>query len=204
MRKIIVSVLLCLPMVALAKTNYHTQVNHFALKKGQEWSWKSVAKTPNIKWQRKSPIKHSDLNYYYAYGDMGEWGDLTVSGSKNKPLIVEITSAQSYARSENGADVYGLYQLFKKSELTKLQSNCSVDENTDRMSVGEYQHFYKWQRQGYQPLYLGVRRFQAGSFSGGISMSYIIVKDFDLFNNQSVMGLERYDIDGNDIVCHII
>lgn len=48
MRKIIVTALLCLPMVAMAKTSYHAQVNHFALKQGQEWSWGGKLPKPQI------------------------------------------------------------------------------------------------------------------------------------------------------------
>lgn len=203
MRKIIITALLCLPMAAMAKTSYHAQVNHFALKQGQEWSWGQVAKTPNIKWENKTPKNYGNSKYSMG-GSMGEWGGLSVTGTKSKPLIIHFNSSQTYSRSENGADVYTLHQLFKKTELTKLKSNCSVDENSGRMSVGEYQHFYRWQKKGYQPLYLGVRRFQSGTFNGGIIMNYIIVKDFDLFNDESIYDLERYDANGDETICRIL
>lgn len=140
MRKIIVTVLLCLPMVAMAKTNYYTQTNHFALKKGQEWSWGQVAKTPNIKWENKTP-KNNEYGYG-VNGQMGKYGSLSVNGTKTKPIIIRFRSSQTYPQDERLAGVYTLHQLFNKTELTKLKSNCSVNE----ISYGEYQHFYKWQK----------------------------------------------------------
>lgn len=64
--------------------------------------------------------------------------------------------------------------------------------------------FIVGRKKGYQPLYLGVRRFQSGTFNGGIIMNYIIVKDFDLFNDESIYDLERYDVNGDETICRIL
>lgn len=35
-------------------------------------------------------------------------------------------------------------------------------------------------------------------------MNYIIVKDFDLFNDESIYDLERYDVNGDETICRIL
>lgn len=204
MRLAVILALLLTPTLAMAKANFYAQTSHFALKKGEEWSWDKVAKTPNIKWHNKKPQKNPSFSSYDVNGGMGKYGSLSASGSKAKPTIIQFSSSQAYAESENGANVYTLHQLFNKAELTKIKSNCSVDTNSNRMASGEYQHFYKWQKKGHQPLYVAVRRFEAGTFSGGIIMNYIIAKDFNNFNQEYIYDLERFDSNGDEITCRIL
>lgn len=210
MRKIIVTVLLCLPMVAMAKTNYYTQTNHFALKQGQEWSWGQVVKTPSIKWENKTP-KNGGYGYgggYGVTGQMGKYGSLFVGGTAKKPSIIHFQSSQDYQSYANGDKLYKLHHLFNKLELTKLRSNCAIKRDPEYNEVGagaEYQNFYKWQKKGYQPLYLAVRELRSEGFGGGITMDYVIVKDFNLFNDSElVVDLTREDSQGNEITCRIL
>lgn len=85
MRLAVILALLLTPTLAMAKANFYAQTNHFALKKGEEWSWDKVAKIPNIKWHNKKPQKNPSFSSYDVNGGMGKYGSLSASGSKASP-----------------------------------------------------------------------------------------------------------------------
>lgn len=205
MRFITVLTLFLFPILAMAKVNFYAQTNHFSLREGEEWSWEKTAKTPKIKWDNKKPEKdHYDSNRYYVWGTMGRYGTISAVGSKIKPIIVEFESYQDYSESNIGVDVYTIDQLFNKKELTKVKSNCSVNANGGRMwRLVEYQHFYKWHKKGFQPLYIAARKLVPGTFNSGITINYTIVDDFNNFNHAD--GVERYfSSSSKEITCKIL
>ncbi|MGI3294660.1 hypothetical protein ACRPFF_00745 [Neisseria sp. SLRRB23] len=206
MRFITVLTLFLFPILAMAKVNFYAQTNHFSLREGEEWSWEKTAKTPKIKWDNKKPKKdHYDSNRYYVWGTMGRYGTISAVGSKIKPIIVEFRSSQDYSESDIGVDVYTIDQLFNKKELTKVKSNCSVNANSGRMWPDEYQHFYKWHKKGFQPLYIAARKLVSGTFNGGITINYTIVDDFNNFNHEYAYGVERYfSSSSKEITCKIL
>lgn len=211
MYKIIIATLFCLPMTVMAKATYSAQTNHFALKKGQDWSWAQVAKTPNIKWENKTPKNNGAWGTGYGvFGEMGEYGYLSVNGTKAKPTIIHFHSGQTYqSMAADDEFLYRLHDLFDESELTRLRSNCTVkrDSEMDELGSGyEYQYFYKWQKKGYKPLYLAVNDSGSENFSGGVIITYIIVQDFNSFNDKKLESvLTRHeDSRGNNITCRIL
>ena len=187
------------PMLAMANPKYGQQINHLALKQGQDWTWANLAKTPKIKWQQKTPTKIPSANDYYIFGEMGIYGGLSATGTKSKPLYVSIGSGQSYEESEDGENVYKLYDLFNKSEIKEVRSNCTIREGSPAIFTGEYQYFYKWQKKGYRPLYVHERKNISGTFNGGISKNYNIVKDFNDFNHENLYEVTKMDNQGNDV-----
>lgn len=183
MKKLICTVALCaLPMMAMAAPKYAAQVNHFALKKNQNWTWANLAKTPKVKWQNKTPKKNYS-GMYEITGSISKYGTLTAYGSRSMPEMIHISSSQLYRESENGKDVYKINQLFDKKELKEVKSNCTIPEESDDF-IHLYQKFYVWKKAGYEPLYVFEMGDEAGTASGGIMRDYFITKDFSNFNNE--------------------
>lgn len=201
--KSVILLLSLTPLMAMANPKYIQQVNHFTPKQGQDWTWSALSKTPKIKWASKTPKKNTTTKEYYIHGSLGKYGNVTITGTKAKPTYISINSGQTYKESEFGENVYQLHDLFNKSELKEIRSNCT--QKADDTSMGEYQHFYKWQKKGHRPLYVHEYRFVAGTFGGGIIKSYTIIKEFNDFNNSNLYEVQRpYDTNGKkrSVVCY--
>lgn len=181
MKKLLCAVAICaLPVMTMAAPKYATQVNHFALKKNQNWTWANLAKTPKVKWQNKTPKKNYD-GVYEITGSISKYGGLSVYGSRSTPETIHISSSQLYRESESGKDVYKINQLFDKKELTEIKSNCTIPEESDDF-IYLYQKFYVWKRAGHEPLYVFEKGDEAGTAGGGVMKDYFITKNFSNFN----------------------
>ena len=105
-----------------------------ALKPNAEWSWDTLANTPNIKdWDPKTPTKDEYLpeeNGYYIWGELDDVGGMRIRGTRAQPEIITIGSSQSVMEDETGSKVYKIEDLFRESELTRVKSNCDTAESS--------------------------------------------------------------------------
>lgn len=172
-----------------------------ALKPNAEWSWDTLASTPDIQdWEPKTPTKNEYLPEdpsYYIWGGLDDHGGVSAYGTKDKPVLIKINSGQGVMEDETGSAVYKTEDLFRASELTRVKSNCDTDEDSLFS-----QQFYKWQKPGYQPLYVYAITDQANA---GTSSDVGVAKSFDDFFNpdysNALIDLRALDAEHNDITC---
>lgn len=172
-----------------------------ALKPESNWNWNTLANISAVEeWDPKTPTRDEYLpeaNGYYIWGSLDDIGGMRIVGTKQQPEIITIGSGQSVMEDETGSRVYKIEDLFRESELTRVKSNCDKAEN-ELFS----QHFYKWQKLGYQPLYIYFITDQANA---GKSSNVGIAKSFDVFFNSEysddLNDLRASDADYNDITC---
>ena len=175
--------------------------DYLALKSNTDWSWDSLANISAIKeWDPKIPTRDEYLpeqNGYYIWGELDDVGGMRIRGTKAQPGIITIGSGQSVMEDETGSKVYKVEDLFRKSELTRVKSNCDTGEN-ELFS----QQFYKWQKPGYQPLYIYAI---TDSANAGTSSDVGIAKSFDVFFNSEYSDdlhhLNSFDNEGNSVTC---
>ena len=172
-----------------------------ALKPNAEWSWDTLANTPDIqKWDPKTPTKNEyapEDPSYSIWGGLDEHGGMAIYGTKAKPVLITIGSGQGVMEDETGNAVYKIEDLFRANELTRGKSNCDTEED-DLFS----QQFYKWQKPGYQALYVYAITDQANA---GTSSDVGIAKSFDDFFNpeysNALMNIRALDAEYNDVIC---
>ena len=172
-----------------------------ALKPNAEWSWDTLANTPNIKdWDPKTPTKDEYLpeeNSYYIWGELDDVGGMRIRGTRAQPEIITIGSGQSVMEDETGNKVYKIEDLFRANELTRVKSNCDTAE-----SSLSSQYFYRWHKPGYQPLYVYSITDQANA---GTSSDVGIAKSFDIFfdseYSDDLHNLGSFDAEGNSVTC---
>jgi len=171
------------------------------LKPNAEWSWNTLANTPDIqKWDPKTPTKNEyapEDPSYSIWGGLDEHGGMAIYGTKAKPVLITIGSGQGVMEDETGSAVYKTEDLFRASELTRVESNCDTEED------GLFsQRFYKWQKPGYQPLYVYAITDQANA---GTSSDVGIAKSFNEFFNpeysNALINLRALDAEYNDVTC---
>lgn len=175
--------------------------DYLALKSNTDWSWKSLAGTPDIKeWYSKTPAKNEyspeDPSYSIG-GGLDDYGGMAIYGTKEQPEIITIGSGQAVMEDETGSAVYKLGDIFRASELTRVKSNCDTGEN-ELFS----QQFYKWQKPGYQPLYIYsiIDHANAGT-SSNVGIAKSLNKFFESDYSSALMDLRALDADYNDITC---
>lgn len=172
-----------------------------ALKPNAEWSWDTLANTPDIqKWDPKTPTKNEyapEDPSYSIWGGLDEHGGIAIYGTKAKPVLITIGSGQGVMEDETGGAVYKTEDLFRASELTRVKSNCDTEEDSLFS-----QQFYKWQKPGHQPLYIYAITDQANA---GTSSDVGIAKSFDDFFNpdysNALINLRALDAEYNDVIC---
>ena len=109
-----------------------------------------MAALPHVQeWRNKTPEKNgytpSDPNYSINAG-LSETGYMMAYGTKQQPKLVVLSSGQGVMEDEGLNGVYKLNDYFNQKDLTNIPSNCDVEGMFD-------QKFYKWQKDGYKPLY---------------------------------------------------
>lgn len=175
--------------------------DYFALKPDTNWSWKSLADTPDIEeWYSRTPTKNEHLPEDPSYsigGGLDDYGGMAIYGTKEQPEIITIGSGQAVMDDETGAAVYKLEDLFRANELTRIKSNCDKGEN-ELFS----QQFYKWEKPGHEPLYVYSIIDQANA---GTSSDVGIAKSLETFfesnYKQALINLRTSDADYNDVTC---
>ena len=68
-------------------------------------------------------------------------------GTKKQPNIITLGSSQGVMDDSSLGGIYELNDFFSQSDLTRIPSNCDVDSRF-------VQKFYKWEKNGFQPLYI--------------------------------------------------
>ena len=172
-----------------------------ALMPNADWSWETLANTPDIqKWDPKIPTKNEyapEDPSYSIWGGLDEHGGMAIYGTKAKPVLITIGSGQGVMEDETGSAVYKTEDLFRANELTRVKSNCDTEEDSSFS-----QQFYKWQKPGYQPLYVYAITDQANA---GTSSDVGIAKSFDDFFNpdysNALINLRALDAEYNDVIC---
>ena len=171
--------------------------DYLALKPSTDWQWETLAEIPGVReWRNKTPALDGGTNYSII-GDLDDHSHVAAYGTKTKPGLVNISSGQGIAEDETTSAVYKLEDLFREKELTRVESNCDTDED-----FSFSQHFYKWQKEGYQPLYVLTMTDEGNS---GTSKDFGIAKSFEEFykpeNRDMYPNLIVSDDDGNEITC---
>lgn len=171
--------------------------DYLALKPSNDWQWETLAEIPDVReWRNKTPALDGSTNYSII-GDLDDHSHVVAYGTKTKPGLVNISSGQGIAEDETTSAVYKLEDLFREKELTRVESNCDTDEDFPFS-----QHFYKWQKEGYQPLYVLAMIDEGNS---GTSKDFGIAKSFEEFykpeNRDMYPNLIVSDDDGNEITC---
>ncbi|WP_201543942.1 hypothetical protein [Psychrobacter immobilis] len=171
--------------------------DYLALNPNTDWQWETLAGIPGVReWRNKTPTLDGDTNYSII-GDLDDHSHVAAYGTKTKPSLVNISSGQGIAEDETTSAVYKLEDLFREKELTRVESNCDTDED-----FSFSQHFYKWQKEGYQPLYVLTMTDEGNS---GTSKDFGIAKSFEEFykpeNRDMYPNLIASDDDGNEITC---
>lgn len=175
--------------------------DYLALEPESNWNWEKLASISAVEeWDPKTPTKDEyspEKNQYYIWGGLDDVGGMRVIGTKAQPEIINIGSGQSVMEDETGSKVYKVEDLFRASELTRVKSNC--DSAASSLSS---QHFYKWQKPGYQPLYVYSIIDEANA---GTSSDVGIAKNFNVFfdseYSDDLHNLSSYDAEGNSVTC---
>lgn len=125
--------------------------DYIALKPNENWTWDKLAAIPYAKeWFEKTPVKNEyepeDPNYSIN-ARLNETSSMAAYGTKSQPNIVTLGSGQGITEDESLGGVYKLSDFFSQNDLTRIPSNCDVDSRF-------VQKFYKWEKKGFQPLYI--------------------------------------------------
>jgi len=125
--------------------------DYIALKPNENWTWDKVAALPNVQeWLEKTPVKNEyepeDPNYSIN-ARLNETSSMSAYGNKSRPNIITLGSGQGITEDESLGGVYKLNDFFNQKDLTRIPSNCDVDSRF-------VQKFYKWEKNGFQPLYI--------------------------------------------------
>lgn len=181
---------------------FATVTDYIALKPNETWQWETLAKAPDIKeWHNQKPARNEYLPEdptYSISGSLDDYGALQAYGTQSQPNVILIGSGQGVADDETGSAVYQLHDLFRAKELTRITSNCDKNAEEDMIT----QHFYKWQKEGYQPLYIFELNMPANA---GTSSEFGIAKSFEEFfkpeYDNAIMSLDNTDKAFNEITC---
>ena len=125
--------------------------DYLALKPNDNWTWDKLAAIPYAKeWLEKTPVKNEyepeDPNYSIN-ARLNETSSMSAYGNKSRPNIITLGSGQGITEDESLGGVYKLNDFFNQKDLTRIPSNCDVDSRF-------VQKFYKWEKNGFQPLYI--------------------------------------------------
>ena len=125
--------------------------DYLALKPNENWTWDKLAAIPYAKeWLEKTPVKNEyqpeDPNYSIS-ARLNETSSMAAYGTKKQPNIITLGSGQGITEDESLGGVYKLNDFFSQKDLIRIPSNCDVDSRF-------VQKFYKWEKNGSQPLYI--------------------------------------------------
>ena len=173
--------------------------DYLALKPNENWTWDKLTTLPNVQeWRVKSPIKEegsSESSIYSINAGLSDTSWMGAYGTKAQPNIVVLSSGQGITEDESLGGVYELKDFFNQSDLTRISSNCDVDSRF-------VQKFYKWEKKGFQPLYVYDVTMPGNSGSEtkfGISKS--LQEFFKPEYEHSYLGLQSMDNNYDDVTC---
>ena len=173
--------------------------DYIALKPNENWTWDKVAALPNVQeWLEKTPVKNEyepeDPNYSIN-ARLNETSSMAAYGTKSQPNIITLGSSQGVMDDSSLGGIYELNDFFNQKDLTRIPSNCDVDSLFT-------QKFYKWEKKGFQPLYIYDAEMSGNS---GSDREFGIAKNLEEFFKPVYehVNLELQSIDNNndDVIC---
>ena len=173
--------------------------DYLALKPNENWTWNKLAAIPYAKeWLEKTPVKNEyepeDPNYSIN-ARLNETSSMSAYGNKSRPNIITLGSGQGITEDESLGGVYKLNDFFNQKDLTRIPSNCDVDSLFT-------QKFYKWEKKGFQPLYIYDAEMSGNS---GSDREFGIAKSLEEFFKPVYehVNLELQSVDNNndDVTC---
>jgi len=149
--KIIYSVLgvgLLLASLGANASNYRDITEQLIKKPGSSWQWSDLNRLKNIKWNESlRSYNHQNVEHYVRFGQVAstndniEWSMFNASGFKSGPKEFQLQTSGEDVSSEAV-----LSSVFNTNRLTEIKSNCTRQNYNP-------QKFYKWEKDGYKPLY---------------------------------------------------
>ncbi|WP_201634342.1 WG repeat-containing protein [Psychrobacter immobilis] len=173
--------------------------DYIALKPNENWTWDKLAAIPYAKeWLEKTPVKNEyepeDPNYFIN-ARLNETSSMSAYGTKSQPNIITLGSSQGVMDDSSLGGIYELNDFFNQKDLTRIPSNCDVDSLFT-------QKFYKWEKKGFQPLYIYDAEMSGNS---GSDREFGIAKNLEEFFKPVYehVNLELQSIDNNndDVIC---
>lgn len=173
--------------------------DYIALKPNENWTWDKLAAIPYAKeWFEKTPVKNGyrpeDPNYSIS-ASLNETSSMSAYGNKSRPNIITLGSSQGVMEDESLRGVYELNDFFNQKDLTRIPSNCDVDSLFT-------QKFYKWEKKGFQPLYIYDAEMSGNS---GSDREFGIAKSLEEFFKPMYehvnLELQSIDNNNNDVIC---
>ncbi|WP_201624539.1 WG repeat-containing protein [Psychrobacter immobilis] len=173
--------------------------DYIALKPNENWTWDKVAALPNVQeWLEKTPVKNEyepeDPNYSIN-ARLNETSSMAAYGTKSQPNIITLGSSQGVMDDSSLGGIYELNDFFNQKDLTRIPSNCDVNSLFT-------QKFYKWEKKGFQPLYIYDAEMSGNS---GSDREFGIAKNLEEFFKPVYehVNLELQSIDNNndDVIC---
>lgn len=186
-----------------AKSNSAPQfiavTDYIALKPNENWTWDKLAAISYAKeWLEKTPVKNEyepeDPNYFIN-ARLNETSSMSAYGTKSQPNIITLGSSQGVMDDSSLGGIYELNDFFNQKDLTRIPSNCDVDSLFT-------QKFYKWEKKGFQPLYIYDAEMSGNS---GSDREFGIAKSLEEFFKPVYehVNLELQSIDNNNdsVIC---
>ena len=173
--------------------------DYLALKPNENWTWNKLASLPNIQeWLEKTPVKNDyrpeDPNYSIS-ARLNDTSSMAAYGTKKQPNIITLGSGQGVMEDEQLRGIYELNDFFSQNDLTRIPSNCDVDSLFT-------QKFYKWEKKGFQTLYIYDAEMLGNS---GSNREFGIAKNLEEFFKPEYehLNLELQSTDNNndDVIC---
>lgn len=173
--------------------------DYLALKPNDNWTWDKLAAIPYAKeWLEKTPVKNEyepeDPNYSIN-ARLNETSSMSAYGNKSRPNIITLGSSQGVMDDSSLGGIYELNDFFNQKDLTRIPSNCDVDSLFT-------QKFYKWEKKGFQPLYIYDAEMSGNS---GSDREFGIAKSLEEFFKPVYehVNLELQSVDNNndDVTC---
>ncbi|MDE4456079.1 WG repeat-containing protein [Psychrobacter sp. DAB_AL62B] len=171
--------------------------DYIALKPNENWTWDKLVAIPYAeKWFNKTPVKNGyrpeDPNYYIS-ASLNETSSMAAYGTKSQPNIITLSSGQGITEDESLGGIYELNDFFSQNDLTRISSNCDVDSRF-------VQKFYKWEKKGFQPLYLYDVTMPSNS---GSNTEFGIAKSLEEFFKPEYesLGLQSIDNNYDEVIC---
>ena len=173
--------------------------DYIALKPNENWTWDKLAAIPYAKeWLEKTPVKNDyepeDPNYFIN-ARLNETSSMSAYGTKSQPNIITLGSSQGVMDDSSLGGIYKLNDFFNQKDLTRIPSNCDVDSLFT-------QKFYKWEKKGFQPLYIYDAEMSGNS---GSDREFGIAKSLEEFFKPMYehvnLELQSIDNNNNDVIC---
>ena len=169
------------------------------LQHSSNWTWDKLAAIPYAKeWFEKTPVKNGyrpeDPNYSIS-ASLNETSSMSAYGTKRQPNIITLGSSQGVMDDSSLGGIYEINDFFNQKDLTRIPSNCDVDSLFK-------QKFYKWEKKGFQPLYIYDAEMSGNSGSDReVGMAENLEEFFKPVYERVSLELQSIDNNNDDVIC---